>query len=315
MPEKTNIPQTQALRDVLAERQRQIAKGHDAAHDDAHDKGELARAASNYAYHATVYSPLGHLNYGPGPSWPFERSAWKPESPRADLVKAGALILAEIERLDRDDAPYMHETEAVVSIARCLAAKIRERNIPLWTLLWEGDRFRIQDGVVTATTDVMTADATVQESVEAINALVRGMRLRMASIFAFQVDEESKTTPIYEYFDHGPLTDTNTERLIEAVNTHGTRLDGLSAKLDALTERLDQGPVSGTKGNPVRIQVRDEHRDRLGMKTWVAKVNLRHVGPGRYVRSQFGLVAYVCGMVTDTDGTSRLSVDVVDGKS
>jgi hypothetical protein len=33
--------------------------------------------------------------------WPFERSAWKPKSPRSDMVKAAALIVAEIERLDR----------------------------------------------------------------------------------------------------------------------------------------------------------------------------------------------------------------------
>ena len=92
------------------------------------------------------------------------------------------------------------------------------------------------------------------------------------------------------------------------------KLDGLKAAVDALAEHLDRGPATGTKENPVRIQVRDEHRDRLGMKTWVAKVDLRRVGPGRYVRSQFGLVAYVCSMITDLDGKSRLSVDVVNGE-
>ena len=35
------------------------------------------------------------------PSWPFERAAWKPKTPREDLVRAGALIAAEIARLDR----------------------------------------------------------------------------------------------------------------------------------------------------------------------------------------------------------------------
>ncbi|MEB3421767.1 hypothetical protein VK682_24660 [Salipiger manganoxidans] len=33
--------------------------------------------------------------------WPWDRKWWKPTTPRRDLVKAGALIVAEIERLDR----------------------------------------------------------------------------------------------------------------------------------------------------------------------------------------------------------------------
>ncbi|WP_237481323.1 hypothetical protein [Lichenibacterium dinghuense] len=52
-------------------------------------------------------------------------------------------------------------------------------HVPLWTLEWKGDRFRVTDGIVTATTDVIPPDATVKVRVEAINALVRGMRLTM----------------------------------------------------------------------------------------------------------------------------------------
>jgi hypothetical protein len=33
--------------------------------------------------------------------WPWSQDWWKPTNPRRDLVKAGALIAAEIERLDR----------------------------------------------------------------------------------------------------------------------------------------------------------------------------------------------------------------------
>jgi hypothetical protein len=33
--------------------------------------------------------------------WPWDRKWWKPTDRRRDLVKAAALILAEIERLDR----------------------------------------------------------------------------------------------------------------------------------------------------------------------------------------------------------------------
>lgn len=37
--------------------------------------------------------------------WPWGSSWWKPKDPRRDLVRAGALILAEIERIDRASPP------------------------------------------------------------------------------------------------------------------------------------------------------------------------------------------------------------------
>lgn len=82
----------EAWRDVLAERQRQISEeGWTPEHDDAHTKRELAAAATCYA---SVY-PLA-ASY-----WPWDLEWWKPTDHRRNLVKAGALILAEIERLDR----------------------------------------------------------------------------------------------------------------------------------------------------------------------------------------------------------------------
>ena len=89
-----------AARDILAERARQIsAEGWMPKHDDAHDKGEIASAAAAYAaastfYHADPYAAVLSI-------WPWKRAWLKPTNPRRDLVKAGALILAEIERLDR----------------------------------------------------------------------------------------------------------------------------------------------------------------------------------------------------------------------
>lgn len=87
---------TAAARDVLAERQRQVTvEGWTTDHDDHHDGGEIAQAAAAYCEHA--------VNQGatvPG-FWPWHEAGWKPRSPREDLVRAGALILAEIERIDR----------------------------------------------------------------------------------------------------------------------------------------------------------------------------------------------------------------------
>lgn len=87
-----------AERDVLAERRRQVeAEGWTPEHDDQHEGGELADAAACYA--ATAAGAVWGETV---PSmWPWARSWWKPRSAREDLVRAGALILAEIERLDR----------------------------------------------------------------------------------------------------------------------------------------------------------------------------------------------------------------------
>ncbi|MFL9904725.1 hypothetical protein PQR71_42470, partial [Paraburkholderia fungorum] len=89
---------TDAARDVLTERHRQVtAEGWTPAHDDAHDSEEMAIAAACYAESAGGYNYPSTV-----PSnWPWASKWWKSTTPRRDLVKAGALILAEIERLDR----------------------------------------------------------------------------------------------------------------------------------------------------------------------------------------------------------------------
>lgn len=102
--EKPDDP-SQAVLDVLAERARQAsAEGWTQEHDDDHDPGDLATAATAYAFHAaTNLSPYDAGRDEEPIFWPMDWGMewWKPGSPRRDLVKAGALILAEIERLDR----------------------------------------------------------------------------------------------------------------------------------------------------------------------------------------------------------------------
>jgi len=99
-----------AVIDVLAERIRQVeVEGWTAEHDDQHARGELAEAAGIYALAAGSYdyrwvlanAPVNDLLAAAMRLWPWDRSWFKPEDRRRDLVKAGALILAEIERLDR----------------------------------------------------------------------------------------------------------------------------------------------------------------------------------------------------------------------
>jgi hypothetical protein len=90
-----------ALEDIAAERARQISvEGWTPDHDDAHNRGELARAAACYALSASLRDAARASKWWPS-LWPWSQSWWKPTNRRRDLVKAGALLLAEIERLDR----------------------------------------------------------------------------------------------------------------------------------------------------------------------------------------------------------------------
>jgi len=94
---KVEGEQSAAARDVLAERRRQVeAEGWTPEHDDQHSNGEMARAASCYI----TNKERRHLPTVPL-KWPWSDAWWKPDGYRRNLVKAGALILAEIERLDR----------------------------------------------------------------------------------------------------------------------------------------------------------------------------------------------------------------------
>ena len=88
----------QAIYDLLAERLRQVDdEGWSPEHDDQHTFGELAAAAACYCHPEPCMDDTRGVPF----SWPWDREWWKPTDRRRDLVKAGALILAEIERLDR----------------------------------------------------------------------------------------------------------------------------------------------------------------------------------------------------------------------
>lgn len=100
----TLITPSNAALDVMAERVRQIrVEGWMARHDDGHRHGELAVAAACYA----IADVLQDRTMAPG-MWPWTVDWWKPSDNRRNLVKAGALILAEIERLDRAAAASRH---------------------------------------------------------------------------------------------------------------------------------------------------------------------------------------------------------------
>lgn len=92
----------QAWLDVQAERRRQVeAEGWTPEHDDEHSHGQMARASACYALAGSSAPNDGTAALLVSLAWPWDEQWWKPTTTRRDLVKACALGLAEIERLDR----------------------------------------------------------------------------------------------------------------------------------------------------------------------------------------------------------------------
>jgi len=85
------------LDEISSERQRQVdIEGYTLDHDRGYVTGELPRAASAYCM-----SSCGETGVAVK-CWPdcWNRAMFKPKSRRRDLVRAAALIVAELERLD-----------------------------------------------------------------------------------------------------------------------------------------------------------------------------------------------------------------------
>ena len=101
---RAHISMLDVIDEVLKERARQIdVEGWTPEHDDEHGQGEMADAAACYAMTASarrflIGSPAAHM---PPTCWPWGEGWWKPKDRRRDLIRAAALLVAEIERLDR----------------------------------------------------------------------------------------------------------------------------------------------------------------------------------------------------------------------
>lgn len=138
---RKNIPPA-----ILAERKRQItAEGWTAAHDDEHVDGDLRIVAQAYYWHAIGSKALGWQEVPilktstravwriPCP-WPWAPKWWKPKTPERDLERAGALCIAEIERLQRrvDDGREIDEDGAapdhIKDVERLLGRIIKAYN-------------------------------------------------------------------------------------------------------------------------------------------------------------------------------------------
>ncbi len=112
---------------IAAERQRQIdVEGWTPGHDDEHARGQLALAGASYALrgsqHDELFAAIGRQPCrgsnagwvgGAKLFWPWADEWWKPsQEPIDNLVKAGALIAAEIDRLQRAKTQAAHPNSA-----------------------------------------------------------------------------------------------------------------------------------------------------------------------------------------------------------
>lgn len=114
------LKQTQTvLGQIKMERGRQITKGYDAVHDNNDDPGSHARAAAFYAIAAYFQrdwyeggnialtedelDDIGYQAETDSPGYPWENESKRVEpTARENLIKAAALIVAEVERIDRE---------------------------------------------------------------------------------------------------------------------------------------------------------------------------------------------------------------------
>jgi hypothetical protein len=92
---------------INRERMRQVFReGFNAKHDDGQLPGAMAMAGSAYAHDAAMkLRGLGGYE-GLPLRWPFGAEWWKPtpDDLKRQLIKAGALIAAEIDRMNREEA-------------------------------------------------------------------------------------------------------------------------------------------------------------------------------------------------------------------
>ena len=85
---------------IREERLRQIeAEGYDALHDRHHTPQVLCRAAVSYALYDDQSALIGN---SAAKLWPWSNKFWKPKDHLRNLVRAGALIAAAIDKLQSE---------------------------------------------------------------------------------------------------------------------------------------------------------------------------------------------------------------------
>lgn len=104
LEQETNHSNTCGVQLIAEERKRQInVEGWTSDYDSEHINGELADAAGCYCIMTTMHPETDDFFEFFHKHWPFSTEWWKPtpENRIRELQKAGALIAAEIDRLNQ----------------------------------------------------------------------------------------------------------------------------------------------------------------------------------------------------------------------
>ncbi len=98
---RASLARQNARQEIDMERLRQVREeGWTPEHDDAHEDGQMLAAARCYYLNVTT-GPLSLGQNGTPENWPWDKRWWKPKGYRRDLIRAGALCMAEQERAGR----------------------------------------------------------------------------------------------------------------------------------------------------------------------------------------------------------------------
>ena len=98
---------------IRRERQRQVEEeGYDARHDFRHTLKEFINAAIAYA----IYEDDAYVSGDDGETcceklWPWDKEFWKPKDRKRNLVRAGALIAAAIDKIQMEEQLERYEQE------------------------------------------------------------------------------------------------------------------------------------------------------------------------------------------------------------
>lgn len=85
---------------IKEERERQIKEEcYNATHDSFHNVDEFVKAAVSYSI---IDLKDSQENYAYA-WWPWNETSWKPKDRLRNLVRAGALIAAAIDKLNKDN--------------------------------------------------------------------------------------------------------------------------------------------------------------------------------------------------------------------
>lgn len=100
---------------IEEERRRQVeVEGWDTEHDDQYQRGVLGRAGTCYET-ANEETPIP-------PNWPWDAKYWKPKDKLSNLVRAGALYLAEVDKADRGECSDDNKMSAFYWRSRAIQA-------------------------------------------------------------------------------------------------------------------------------------------------------------------------------------------------